>query len=263
MPIAFINALDDPRLSAYRHLKQTNATRWSQTFIAEGEKLARRLLASDFPVLSVLVDAPHQALFAPLVPAEVPLYVVPEQLVEALVGYNFHRGVLACGSRKPQLSLEQMVLPAERPLTLVVCAEVQDPENLGAIARIGCSFGIDGLILGPGCCQPFSRRVLRVSMGAVWRLALFESSDLLGDLACLCNHDVELVATVLDAEAQSLSSARRARRTALVFGNEGHGLPAAVAQCCQRCITIPMQPSSDSLNVAVTAGIVLHHFCRA
>src|SRR3954451_24112859 len=91
--------LDDPRVAIYRQLKATNQTRWSGQFVVEGEKLLDRLLASRFPVASVLVDERHEAGVAPKVPAGVPLYVVPDAALDLLVGFNFHQGVLACGER--------------------------------------------------------------------------------------------------------------------------------------------------------------------
>ena len=220
------------------------------------------MLASDFPVVSVLVDQRHLDLIGPLVPAETPLLVVPASLVEQIVGFNFHRGVLACGRRKPNLDIESLIADRSR-LTLVACPDVQDPENLGAIARISSSFGVDALLLGPHGCPPFSRRVLRVSMGAVWRLPVIESSNLARDLNCLQAHGIELIATVLDADAQPLDGFARPARMALLLGNEGLGLAQDIVQRCDRKVTIPMHPGADSLNVAVAAGIFLYHFCQS
>lgn len=257
-----ITSLDDRRLDPYRNLKQSNLTRWSGLFIAEGEKLTRRLLSSDFETASVLLGQSYLDTFRPLIRAETPVFVVPDDAVEKIVGFNFHRGVLACGRRRTGLTIAEIA--DHRPAaTMVVCPDVQDPENLGAILRIAAAFGLDAVMLGRKCADPFSRRVLRVSMGAALRLPLTESDDLITDLRRLqTEFNYELVATVLDADAQSLESTSRRPRTALLFGSEGHGLPRPLIELCDRRITIPMQPGTDSLNVAVAAGIILHHFLR-
>jgi tRNA G18 (ribose-2'-O)-methylase SpoU len=260
MPPIRINSLDDPRLEAYRHLKDTNRTRWADLFIAEGEKLVRRLLASDFSVESVLLSDRFQAQLGSLVPPDVPTWILSDELMAPLVGFNFHRGILGCGRRRPRPTLEELA-PLGHPLTLVICAEVQDPENLGAILRISAAFGVNGVLVGRGSADPLSRRVLRVSMGAALRLPIRESPDLMADLMRLRDHlDMQLAATILDPTAEPLSTATRPDRFALVFGTEGHGLPPTIVSLCQRRITIPMNQWADSLNVAVAAGIFLHHF---
>ena len=260
MPPIRINSLDDPRLEAYRHLKDTNRTRWADLFIAEGEKLVQRLLASDYAVESVLLSDRFEAQLGSLVPPEVPTWILPDELIEPLVGFDFHRGILACGRRRPRPTLEELA-PLGRPLTLAICAEVQDPENLGAILRISAALGVDGVLVGRGSADPLSRRVLRVSMGAALRVPIRESSDLEADLERLRSQlDVQLAATVLDPTAEPLSISTRPNRFALVFGSEGHGLPPSIVSLCQRRITIPMNQRADSLNVAVAAGICLHHF---
>ncbi len=263
MPLLEIPSPDDARLAPYRHLKDTNLTRWSGLFVAEGEKLVRRLLASDYETASVLVSRSYVTEFAPLTPAETPVLVIPDDWVEGLVGFNFHRGILACGRRKANPAFEAVLPPAGQRATIVVCPDVQDPENLGAILRIASAFGVDLVLLGRRSADPLSRRVLRVSMGAALNMPLIRSNDLPADLDRLRrNFCVQLAATVLDADAEPLDRANRPERFALLFGSEGHGLERSLIEHCDRRITIPMQRGTDSLNVAVAAGIFLYHFSR-
>lgn len=263
MPQSFIDHLDDPRLEPYRNLKHTNRTRWTGQFVCEGEKLARRLLESRFPAHSVLVDRQHLPRLEPLFPPELDVFVVPDNLVSEIVGFNFHRGVLACGLRAAEPELAEIAGPKEAAKTLVVCPDVQDPENLGTIARTSLALGIDGLILGPKCGDPFSRRVLRVSMGAVLRLPIRRCHDLEAELEELKGQwSFELSAAVLADDAKRLDEARRPHRLALLFGNEGLGLSSECIAACQSRITIPMHPAADSLNVSVAVGVFLYHFLR-
>ncbi|HKD37511.1 MAG TPA: RNA methyltransferase [Pirellulales bacterium] len=260
MPAIRLNSLGDPRLEPYRHLKDTNRTRWAELFICEGEKLVRRLIASDFSIESVLISHRFEEQLGSLAAPDVPLLILPDELVEPLVGFNFHRGILACGRRRPNLALDELA-PQNKRLTLVICPEVQDPENLGAILRISAAFGVDAVLVGRGSADPFSRRVLRVSMGASLRVPIRAAADIAADIRHLRDWlDVELAATVLDPTAEPLSTANRGDRFALLFGSEGHGLAPAIVALCRRRITIPMQRGTDSLNVAVAAGIFLHHF---
>lgn len=262
MPITHFDALSDKRLDPYRHLKKTNETSRRGLFIAEGDKLVRRLLDSRLAIESILLGRSYVETFRDLVRPDVPTFVIPDELVETLVGYNFHRGILACGRRPslPPMIADLFAGESREQATLVVCPDVQDPENLGAIVRLAAGFGVGGLLLGPECADPFSRRVQRVSMGTVYQLPVVPCRDVVAALGELREqHRVESWAAVLADDAVTLGTIPRPSRLALVFGSEGHGLANDVAAACDRKVTIPMQAGVDSFNVAVAAGIFLHH----
>ena len=120
--------------------------------------------------MSVLVTDRHGARHGLSIPEEIPPYVLPHELIDRLVGFPFHRGVLACMERRPSASIEEIVRLKSESLFLVICPKLSDPENSGARSRvIGDVFGIDGIMIGSECpdLAYSSRRVLRVSMGSV------------------------------------------------------------------------------------------------
>lgn len=257
-----VNSLDDPRIAAYRNLKDHELDRLGQRFIAEGELVVRRLLASRFApcVESLLLAAAQLEKIAPLIPAGVPAYVAGADVVNRIVGFRFHSGVMACGVRP---LLPTLVEQAERwpaDVTLVVLPETTSPANLGSLLRACCAFGATGVLLGPNCCDPFYRQAIRVSMGAAFTIPLLGSDDLAGDLRWLGEHGIQRIATVLDERAEPLPAARRPQRIALLFGNEAQGLRPDILKLCDRRVTIPMQLGADSLNVASAAAVVLYHF---
>ena len=169
----------------------------------------RRLLDSDFTIRSLLVAHEHLAAVSAALNHDHDVLVVDRQAIEQIVGFNFHRGMLGCALRKPKLSLRKIASEAQASLTLAVCPDVQDPENLGAILRIASALGVHAVVLGPGCCDPFSRRVLRVSMGAALRVKIVECDDLPADLHALRDKTgVELWAAVTDAAAASFDTLR-------------------------------------------------------
>jgi tRNA G18 (ribose-2'-O)-methylase SpoU len=260
MAVEIVAYLEDPRLEPYRNLKATNLTRWSNQFVAEGPLVVERLLASRFPVQSMLVSRRLARQLPTNIPPDCPIYLLEHELAEQLVGYAFHTGVLACGLRQPSPPIDALSATGDRFALAAVCPNVNDPENIGAIIRLCAGFGVAGLILGPGCADPFSRRVLRVSMGTAFTLPIIDSRDLHGDLLRLRDEfGFELCATVLDAVAEPLESTVPANKMGILFGNEKHGLDAQWTDLCSRRLTIPMAPKADSLNVAVAAGIFFHH----
>jgi tRNA G18 (ribose-2'-O)-methylase SpoU len=261
MPLIPIHDIEDERLAVYRNLLSAKASRRCGLFVAEGRLLVDRLVESPFPTHSILVDERRDSLL-PEQPDDRLIYAAPAKLIEDIVGYNFHRGILACGHRKPQPAMSAVLQQLPPGATILVCVGIQDPTNLGSILRSATAFGINAAILGHQCSDPFSRRVLRVSMGATLKLPLIESDDLATDLNRLRNEfQFEHIAAVLE-DAEVLESAQRSARIAILIGNEAHGLPDEIATSCERRVTIPMQLGTDSLNAAVASGIMLHHFTR-
>jgi tRNA G18 (ribose-2'-O)-methylase SpoU len=258
-----IESIDDPRVAPYRYLKERELAKDGGRFIAESEHVVRRLLASDFEVESVLVAQRRSDEMAQAVPQNVPLYVVADELVHKIVGFKFHSGVIACGRRKTGLKLEHILPARDKTSLLVICPELTSHENLGSLIRIASAFGADGMILGNRCCDPFYRFCIRVSMGTVFSLPIFQSEDLHRDLMKLRDDwEYQLLGTVLDAEAESLEKVVPSRRTGVLFGNEAQGLTVEHAAMCHQRVTIPMNRGTDSLNVAVAAGIFLYQLTR-
>jgi tRNA G18 (ribose-2'-O)-methylase SpoU len=261
MPVFLIDALDDQRLDAYRELKQLGAQA-RETFIAEGEKLVLRLFESGCRTESVLCTAAARDRLADRLPRDADIYVATTPVISQLIGFQFHRGILACGRRQPPVSVESLCrLATNSPHSLlVVCPELRDPTNLGTIIRTAAGFGATGVIAGSEGVDPFSRRVLRTSMGAVLRLPIVQTDDWAATLASLHQAGIEAIACVLDPAATRLADVQCPAHVALLFGNEDAGLPEDLIADCRRRVTLPMAAGIDSLNVAVAAGIVIHHY---
>jgi tRNA G18 (ribose-2'-O)-methylase SpoU len=263
MPTIRLETCDDSRLEPYRNLKSSNARRGAGRFVVEGRLLVQRLLASDFQVHSLLVDDRSLAELDESVVQRCDVLVLPHDGIEQVVGFNFHRGMLACAQRKPNPDLAALCGQCVGPLTLAVCPDVQDPVNLGSILRIASAFGVQAVALGSACADPFSRRALRVSMGASLHVPVAVTDNLAAELVSLRDSQhVELWATVVDADATPFDQPDRPQRLAILFGSEGLGLAPRWRDLCDRLITVPMRPGIDSLNVSVAAGIVLYHLTR-
>lgn len=258
-----IDSIDDERLAPYRNLKEMG-TDIDERFIAEGEFLVRRLIESDLFVESILITPRRLESFEPIVSDDTKIYVAREQSISDIVGFHFHRGVIACGARKPFVALADAFASARTNSTYVICPQVSDTENLGGIMRSAAAFGASALVIGPECCDPFLRRCVRVSMGAVFNLPIVRSDNLDRDFKTLSEaYSVEIIAAVLENGARLLSDAKRSNRpVAIVLGHEASGLTPDIIQRCHQSVTIPMHHGTDSLNVATAAAIFLYHFTR-
>ncbi|MCA9128620.1 MAG: RNA methyltransferase [Planctomycetales bacterium] len=262
MPIHLIHNLDDPLLEPFRDMRNRNWTQQSGIFLAEGPVLLERILNSEYSIHSLLLDEKYAQRFLPSIPEDTEVMLVEHALVRELVGFQFHRGVITCGHRKKYNELRASFATCHQDETLFAAFGVQDPENLGGILRTCAGLGIERILLGPGTADPLSRRALRVSMGTVLSLDLYRITDA-ADLSWLqeqCN--LELIACSLRPEAVPLEIAGRTGPVALLVGNERNGLPDEVLRLVSRQVRIDMRLNTDSLNVSVAAGIVMHYFCR-
>ena len=263
-----IFSLDDARVASYRDLRERDL-RAEGVFIAEGALLAERLLGSRFPIASVFTTEGSAARLAPALGSRAPLYVAEAELMRCIVGFDFHRGVLALGERVPFPEATALVAKKCNSATrsnFVVCPGMETAENLGLVLRSAAAFGIDGVLLPERGADPLSRRCLRQSMGSALSLNIARSADLLQDLQKLRHETgLQLVAAVAgDAKgAVSLSDFSWPSRAALVVGNEYHGLDVDWLSACDHKVTIRIAPNCDSLNVAVATGILVHHMTAA
>lgn len=263
-----IQSLEDPRVAPYRALKDRDLVREGNLFMAEGEMVVRRLLGSGLNVRSILsidrkADEMAQAVAQQPHLAQVPVYSAPAELVNQVVGFRFHSGVMACAQRPAPLTIDQMMAKASARPTFVILPKIASTDNLCSLIRTAAGFGCDGMILGPESCDPYYRQAVRVSMGAVFKLPVLESADLKTDLDRLREvHKISLLGTVLSDAAIPLPQYQRNGGVAILLGNEFEGLSDQEIALCTHLLTIPMKRGTDSLNVSAAAAVFLYELTR-
>ena len=250
-----IESLDDPRLAPFRHLKETNATRWSHRFVAEGEKLAVRLLASRVPVESLLVGQRHADRFCQIGGPAVAVYVVPDAWIEQIVGFDFHRGVLACGVRPAIQRLSELPRrPGRRPWSSARTCKIRKTWERSAFERrLRRRRGAAWARLS----ESFFRRVLRVSMGAGFALPIVEAGDLEAELAAWPPLGMSALGNGAGRHGRTAIKPGASARLALMLGSEGHGSGVTLDSPLRSTGDHPDAAGTDSLNVAVATGYLL------
>jgi len=255
----------DPCLVAYRDLKDPVLRRRTEVvqgfFVAEGKRAVLAVLASPYPLLSVLVLRRRLAVLGELhVPETVPVQVVDDEVMSAVAGFDVHRGVLGLAARLA-LPHPAELLATAGPAPVVIVEGVNDQENLGAIFRNAAAFGAAAVLLDPTCADPLYRRSVRVSLGLVLKVPFSRLSPWPAALSVVTDSGFTLLALTPRPSAESVGAVAqelRGRKVALVVGAEGPGLSAAVLASC-RPVRIPMAPGVDSLNVAAATAVALHH----
>jgi tRNA G18 (ribose-2'-O)-methylase SpoU len=245
----------DPRLEDYRHVGDWRWLEDRGIFIAEGRLVVARLVDAGLDIESILVTpAALQAFGSTL--AAYPVLVADQAVVNDITGFNFHRGCLAIARRPPARPLETFFAASR----LVLVEGVNNPDNIGGIFRSAAAFGAQGVVLDRAAGDPLYRKAVRTSMGAVLRLPFGRVDDWRSSLRALRQHGLTLVAltpagaATVDEVAPQLAS----ERVALMVGAEGAGLSSPAIREADLTLRIPIDPSSDSLNVVVALSIALH-----
>jgi tRNA G18 (ribose-2'-O)-methylase SpoU len=225
--------------------------------IAEGPNPVRALVSSPYPLRSVLVAEERLLAMADVVDrSEAPVYVVTGAVLEALVRFRLHQGVLACGERRPPTAPEDVVTAARLVLLL---EGLNDHENLGTLFRTARGLGVDGVLLAPGCADPLYRRSVRVSMGHVLHLPFARVATTSAGLELLHGHGFTTVALTPERSAPPLDQlSLGVDRLAVLLGAEGPGLSSAALAGAMVTARIAMADEVDSLNVAAAGAIACY-----
>lgn len=258
--IQHVTRIDDPRIADFADVANPDRLRARGLFVAEGRLVVRRLIeASRFRVESVVVTpASLNQLEDILVGGGFPVCVCPPELLRQVTGFNFHRGCLALAHRPAGLPPLEQFAAARRLLAL---EGIGNPDNMGGLFRVAAAFDAEGVLLGPACADPFYRKAIRTSMGAVLHVPFTTAARWPGDLERIRATGILIIALTPDTRATAVRDLAAEldpdARLVLMFGAEGPGLTRDALRAADRLARIPMSPGVDSLNVAVAAGIAL------
>ncbi|MEM8758552.1 MAG: RNA methyltransferase [Planctomycetota bacterium] len=260
-----VTSPDDPRIAEYRALRENRLIRPTDDaphglFIAEGEKVVRLLLAGNesgclYEPRSVLVAENRVAIDAAwLRESPVPVYAASRAVMDAVVGFPIHRGVLASAFRRPDPPLNDLLAAAG---TLLVCEGLANHDNLGGLFRAAAALADrPALLLDSTSCDPLYRKCIRVSMGHALRVPAARLNPF--DLCLVREAGFTAVALTTDASAAAIGNVAVPAKSALLLGAEGPGLSAEAMRSADVRVRIPIRPGVDSLNVVTAAAIALH-----
>lgn len=263
MPVVISVDVTDERLRDYRDLTDVALRRVREPaeglFIAESPKVIRRAIAAGYAPRSALVldDKLEEVSDALQAWPGVPIFVGAPESLESIAGFHLHRGALASFERPALPALASIVSNAR---TIVVCEDIVDHTNVGAIFRSVAGMGADGVLISPGCADPLYRRSIRVSMGAVFHVPWTRLGDWSSMSQILHEHGFVIAALALREDAESIGefSHDRPERVALMLGTEGDGLSSSALEVADRVVAIPMHGGVDSLNVASASAVALY-----
>ncbi|MFT0891166.1 TrmH family RNA methyltransferase [Pseudochelatococcus sp. G4_1912] len=256
-----IESPDDPRVAAYVNIRERDLIGHGGRFIAEGETVLSVLLRQPLhSIESLFILDKRLPLLGDLlaaVPDHVPVYTAARAVMDQVAGFPIHRGVLGVGLRAPAADPVAFLRQLPENSLIVGLVGLANHDNAGGIFRNAAAFGAAAVLLDDTSCDPLYRKAIRVSVGGALTVPFFRAGSALAMVEMLESAGFSLLA-LSPRGRETLSGLQAPRRAALLLGTEGPGLPDDILARC-RTVSIPMHGTFDSLNVATTSGIALHH----
>lgn len=232
-------------------------------FVAEGIRLCMDAVHSGVPIERFFYTSraieKHEKSVVALMEKAKKSSVVSDSIMGTLSDTQAPQGAV-CVCR--MLDKTDCAVKMDTSTHLLLLENIQDPSNLGTILRTAEALGIEGVFLSDDCCDCYSPKVLRGSMGAVFRIPIYIVNALEDAVCSLHERNYQVFAAVPTADAQRVTNRSFTGKTAMVIGNEGNGLTSKVILACTERLTIPMLGRAESLNAATAAAILMWEMVR-
>lgn len=239
--------------------KKSKARNAEGVFIVEGIRMIREIPEEKLKALYVTEE------FYKKHKAELPGKLRPEFVTPTVFSYisdtKTPQGVLAIVWQSKYALSDILQMKTKNEELLLVLDNLQDPGNLGTIFRTAEAAGVTGIVLSKDCVDIYNPKVIRSTMGAIFRMPFVYVEQLTDTIDELKKHRIQVYAAHLDGK-HAYDEENYLGGTAYLIGNEGNGLRKEVAKCADTWIRIPMEGQAESLNAAVAASILMFEASR-
>lgn len=248
-------------------LSDSKARRNEGMFAIEGARLCADAARSGIKISYGLYTAGAAAIYGSYLEelrAVCPeVYEITDSLAKTISDTATPQGLFCvCNLLDNRTGLDTIIKNPSTGIGCLALENVQDPANMGAIIRTAEALGLNGLILSSGCCDIYNPKVLRGSMGGVFRLPMVMVDTMADTVKELQEKGIDCWASVVDKDAEPLTEAELKPNCVCLIGNEGNGLRPETAAACAHRLTIPMGGRAESLNASMAAGIVMWEMAR-
>ena len=253
-----ITSKDNFRLKEYSKLVSgKQARKKTGKFPLEGFRLCEEAMKSGVVVEYLLISESfaesHAEHMCEWEQKKIPVFVITNSLARKISDTSGPQGVFAVCKQPAPFAMERLF-----GLQKILCLyDIQDPGNMGTIIRSADAFGFEAIVLSSGCCDVFSPKVLRSTMGSLFHLPFYFADDMYEFEQSMKEHGLISAAAVVRNADLSLGSCNLPKIHLLYIGNEGNGLPEAFSPLCKYRITLSMKGKAESLNAAMAAGILM------
>lgn len=255
-----ITSKDNHKLKLARAVKEG---REKELIFVEGIRLASELLRSPLVLEMVLVSDDAANKTEPLIhellrKGEPELHVIASRVFKSAADTDSSQGIIVLAQRPATGSLDDVFAKAR---TVLFLNKIANPSNLGAIVRTAEASGAGGVFVSPGSADPFSPKALRASMGSAFRVPIHPNVTLEQVSQLASKKGIRTLAADVNAE-RPYTDVEWRRPAMLVLGSEAHGLEPSDLAFVDETVCVPMENGVESLNLAVSAGILLYESKR-
>ncbi|MBQ4104397.1 MAG: 23S rRNA (guanosine(2251)-2'-O)-methyltransferase RlmB [Clostridia bacterium] len=245
-----------------------NNERENEKDVIFGRNSVAEAIKSGRPLDSVMVARGDRSGSIPKIVADakkagIVIKEVDPKKLDFVCGHNNHQGIAAFGAVKEYSSVEDIFATAEErnePPFIIICDEIEDPHNLGAIIRTAEAAGAHGVIIPKRRSASLSFTVAKTSAGAVEFMHVARVTNIPQTIDELKKRGVWVYCADMDGEPFYKSNLKGA--IALVIGSEGNGVGRLVKEKCDVTLSMPMKGKINSLNASVAAGILMYEVSR-
>lgn len=259
-----INSKDNQTVKDTAKLKLSSKARKEQRkFFIEGARLCEDAVISNVAIKSLFYTNEAKEKFSDIIKkiAEKAenIYLVSDEVATKMSDTVHTQGIF-CVCDMPETDLF-----FENPGSgrFVALEDIQDPSNMGTILRTAEALGFNGVIVSAGCCDVYNSKVIRGSMGAIFRLPVYVAENFPEQIRKLRSGGLRPLAAVPDSDASKITAIRFFKGVVMCIGNEGNGLTEETIAACGERVTIPMTGTAESLNAAIAASILMWEMVRS
>lgn len=253
-----ITSKENPHIKLYQKLSSLKKLRDKEDlFVLEGHRIIFDAINEKVPIIKLFLTQiyfeKHEAELSQVDLKGVNILIVSNELGSKMSLTESTQGIFAICKKNSKYNLTEALEDNEK---IIVLHKLQDPGNLGMIIRTADALGINKIILSE-CCDLFSPKVIRATMGSVFRVNIFIENDILKLFEIFKLKKITSYAAVIDVNASSIRNIKFSNKSAVLIGNEGNGLDKEIINICDERITIVMNGNINSLNAAMAAGIII------
>lgn len=247
-----ISKIDDSRIEEFKGLKD-NILNSRALIVAESEKVVLKLLKSDKKIIKLFISSSFYEENKELISKKnCEVYSGTKEVMESIVGFNLHHGVMALLERPEHASLEEL---DDR---ILILNGLTSPENVGTMVRNAAAFNVNSILHDSKTCSPFLRRCVRVSMGNIFNVKIHVAENLVHTIRKLQEKGYKIFSTANEEGAFDLPDYEFPKKAAIIIGSEGHGIDKVIKEVSDAIIRIPINDHVAHLNAACSSSIFLY-----
>lgn len=258
-----ITSSRNPLIKEIKSLYRKKERMKSSSFIIEGIKIIEEALDNNYPLRKIvftdeLLSTRDGKDFYNRIKDSEDLVSVPANIFEEISDTENPQGIMAIAEFQYKGIKEIEKIDKQ---SLLFLDGLQDPGNMGTIIRTADAFNIDGIIIGPGSVDPYNPKVVRATMGSIFRVPLYYSSNGIEELMKLKEMGTKVYSTSL-RESILISEVNFKDSFVLIIGNESKGVSEDLFALSDKLIKIPMPGKAESLNAGVAASIIMYEVMK-